>query len=226
MLLLVPLAVAGAMQPILIGQAISLIRQEPNTYEFQGSLFVRGAKYPGRLVAITVVVRLVVGTSGISGAEGRAKITADIRNDLFDHVTSLAVRFFDRTPGRLITASRVMWKRWGCIYHRGDWHISDLFSMLVIVSLCFFPAVTSFDTGIDAVSGNWVISSSSTAKRITKLGKNSLLSTQRCKKTSLGLMWCSCFAGSNSMPSCRSTNQHYIREVDKTIFTTQPFQQH
>jgi len=66
----VPLAVAGAMQPILIGQAISLIRQEPNTYSFKDRS-CQGAKYPGRLVA--------TGGSGccrhsrISSAEGRAK---------------------------------------------------------------------------------------------------------------------------------------------------------
>jgi ATP-binding cassette, subfamily B, multidrug efflux pump len=32
------------------------------------------------------------------------KVTAAIRDDLFDHVTALAMRFFDRTPiGKLIT---------------------------------------------------------------------------------------------------------------------------
>jgi len=53
MLLLVPLAVAGAMQPILIGQAISLIRQEPNTYEFQGSLLSEGLNILEGLLLLT-----------------------------------------------------------------------------------------------------------------------------------------------------------------------------
>ena len=40
--LLVPLAVSGAIQPILIGQAISVIRAEP-TYEFLRGLTISAA---------------------------------------------------------------------------------------------------------------------------------------------------------------------------------------
>ena len=34
MFLLVPIAVANAVQPLLVGQTISLIRKEPSAYEF------------------------------------------------------------------------------------------------------------------------------------------------------------------------------------------------
>jgi len=55
-MLLFVLAVAGAIQPLLIG--IPLIAGEPNVYEFL-AVALR-AKYRGRLVAATVVVRLLL----------------------------------------------------------------------------------------------------------------------------------------------------------------------
>ncbi|WP_424096107.1 ABC transporter transmembrane domain-containing protein [Moorena producens] len=46
-----------------------------------------------------MLIRLVfVGIQGFVVVKIGQKITAAIREDLFEHVTSLAVRFFDRTP--------------------------------------------------------------------------------------------------------------------------------
>lgn len=61
MLLLVPVAVANALPPLLIGQAISLVRNEPGTYEFLRHLsLLQGLHLLEGLLLITVIIQLVV----------------------------------------------------------------------------------------------------------------------------------------------------------------------
>jgi ATP-binding cassette, subfamily B, multidrug efflux pump len=141
MFLLVPISVANAIQPLLIGQAISLIRQEPSTYEFfKNRTLWEGLSILQGLFLGTIIVRLSL--SGIQGylvQKLGQKITATIREDLFRHVTSLAVRFFDRTPvGKLITRLTSDVESLGDVFATGAIGIvSDLFSMLVIIGLMF-----------------------------------------------------------------------------------------
>ena len=100
-----PLSLANALQPVLIGQAISLIRQEPVAWFLEGLTMQSGLNLLIVLLMVTVAIRLVLdGFQSYLVQEVGQNITADIRYDLFTHVTSLAVRFFDRTPvGKLIT---------------------------------------------------------------------------------------------------------------------------
>ncbi|MEA5552537.1 ABC transporter ATP-binding protein [Anabaena cylindrica UHCC 0172] len=141
MFLLVPISIANAIQPLLIGQAISLIRQEPSTYEFlkNRSLWEGLSILQGCFLA-TIVTRLsLTGIQGYLVQKLGQKITATIREDLFRHVTSLAVRFFDRTPvGKLITRLTSDVESLGDVFATGAIGIvSDLFSMVVIVGLMF-----------------------------------------------------------------------------------------
>jgi len=138
--LLVPLAVSGAIQPILIGQAISVIRAEP-TYEFLRGLPLSAAlNLLAVLLMLTITFRL-----GLQSVQGYLVtkvgqiITTDIRNDLFAHVTSLAVRFFDRTPvGKLMTRLTSDVEALGEVFSSGAIGIvSDLFSILVIAIFMF-----------------------------------------------------------------------------------------
>ncbi|TAF68379.1 MAG: ABC transporter ATP-binding protein, partial [Oscillatoriales cyanobacterium] len=138
--LLVPLAVSGAIQPILIGQAISVIRAEP-TYQFlQGLPLSTALNVLAVLLMLTITFRL-----GLQSVQGYLVtkvgqiITTDIRNDLFVHVTSLAVRFFDRTPvGRLMTRLTSDVEALGEVFSSGAIGIvSDLFSILVIAIFMF-----------------------------------------------------------------------------------------
>ncbi|MDB9510175.1 ABC transporter ATP-binding protein [Kamptonema animale CS-326] len=138
--LLVPLSVSGAIQPIVIGQAISLIRSEP-TYKFlQGMPLSQGLNFLGVLLLLTIALRL-----GLQSLQGYLvtklgqQITTDIRNDLFDHVLSLAVRFFDRTPvGKLITRLTSDVEALGDVFSTGAIGIvSDLFSIVVIAIAMF-----------------------------------------------------------------------------------------
>lgn len=139
MLLLVPIAIANSIQPLLIGQAISLIRQEPSTYEFLQNLSLwEGLTIIQAVFLATIAVKLsLTGFQGYLVQKLGQKITAAIREDLFDHVTSLAVRFFDRTPvGKLITRLVNDVESLGDVFATGAIGIfSDLFSMLVIISI-------------------------------------------------------------------------------------------
>ncbi len=140
-LLLVPIAVANAVQPLLIGQAISLIRKEPSTYQFlRNRPLLQGLNILEVLLLITVSVQLsFTGIQGYLVQKVGQQITAAIRQDLFQHVTSLAVRFFDRTPvGKLITRLTSDVEVLGDVFSTGAIGIvSDLFSMLVILGFMF-----------------------------------------------------------------------------------------
>ncbi|MFO5492943.1 MAG: ABC transporter ATP-binding protein [Cuspidothrix sp.] len=141
MLLLVPIAISNAIRPMLVGQAISLIRQEPSTYKFLQSLPLwQGLNIVlGLLLVATAMRLLLTGVQGYLVQKLGQKITADIRKDLFHHVTSLAVRFFDRTPvGKLITRLTNDVESLGDVFSTGAVGIiSDLLSMVVIVGLMF-----------------------------------------------------------------------------------------
>ncbi|MEG4321898.1 MULTISPECIES: ABC transporter ATP-binding protein [unclassified Microcoleus] len=138
--LLVPLAVSGAIQPILIGQAISAIRAEP-TYEFLRGLPLSAAlNVLAVLLMLTITFRLALqSVQGYLVTKVGQIITTDIRNDLFAHVTSLAVRFFDRTPvGKLMTRLTSDVEALGEVFSGGAIGIvSDLFSILVIAIFMF-----------------------------------------------------------------------------------------
>ncbi|MBD2360100.1 ABC transporter ATP-binding protein [Anabaena minutissima FACHB-250] len=140
-LLLLPLALANAVQPLLIGQAVSLIRNEPSTYEFLSNRpLSQGLNILIGLLFTMIVLRLILtGFQGYLLQNIGQKITADIRQDLFHHVTSLAVRFFDRTPvGKLVTRLTSDVEVLGDVFSTGAIGIiSDVFSMLVILGLMF-----------------------------------------------------------------------------------------
>ncbi|TVP65702.1 MAG: ABC transporter ATP-binding protein [Nodularia sp. (in: Bacteria)] len=139
LVLLVPIALANAVQPLLIGQVISLIRNEPSTYEFlRNRPLWQGLNILQVLILIAIVIRLVLtGVQGYLLQKLGQKITAAIRQDLFHHVTSLAVRFFDRTPiGKLITRLTSDVEVLGDVFSTGAIGIlSNVLTMLVIVGI-------------------------------------------------------------------------------------------
>ncbi len=96
LLLLVPLSIASAVQPILVQQAID---GPIKTHD------LLGLRWICLVILLTIAVRLTFQSwQGYLVQEVGQKITADIRTDLFRHVTSLSTSFFDRTPvGSLIT---------------------------------------------------------------------------------------------------------------------------
>jgi ATP-binding cassette, subfamily B, multidrug efflux pump len=138
--LLIPLAISNAIQPLIIGQAISKIRSE-KTWDFVSGLsMLDGLNTLTLILMVTVIVRLILtAVQGYTVQRIGQQITADIRNDLFDRVTSLAVRFFDRTPvGKLITRLTNDVEALGDVFTTGAIGIiSDLFSILVMIYYMF-----------------------------------------------------------------------------------------
>jgi ATP-binding cassette subfamily B protein len=138
---LVPSAIAAALQPILIGQAVSLIRKEPSTWEFlrQGTT-ANGLRTLTLIILVTLVGRLLLdATQNYLVQKIGQRVTAAIRNDLFEHVTSLAVRFFDRTPiGKLITRLTSDVEALGEVFSTGAIGIvGDIVAILVMTVLMF-----------------------------------------------------------------------------------------
>jgi ATP-binding cassette subfamily B protein len=139
--LLIPLSIAGAVQPILVGQAISLIRGEPTIELLTGRSVAQGLQFLTWTLFSTIAVRLAFrGIQGYLVQEVGQEITAAIRQDLFQHVTDLAVRFFDRTPiGKLITRLTSDVEALGDVFSTGAIGIvNDLFSLIVVCVAMFW----------------------------------------------------------------------------------------
>jgi ATP-binding cassette, subfamily B, multidrug efflux pump len=105
LVLLLPVAGAAAVQPLLVGQAIAVLRGEP-TLPWLQNLAVPAAL---RLLVLSLLAAVVLrlGLQGIQSYNVQAvgqRLTARIRNDLFAHAMALSLRFHDRTPvGKLLT---------------------------------------------------------------------------------------------------------------------------
>ncbi|MEM9135868.1 MAG: ABC transporter ATP-binding protein [Cyanobacteria bacterium P01_F01_bin.42] len=141
-LILLPLTTAGAVQPILVGQAVSLLRNESaTTYAFLRDLPVEtGLNILSGLLLVTIVTRFSFqSVQGFIVQKVGQQVTADIRQDLFAHVLSLAVRFFDRTPvGKLITRLTSDVEALGDVFATGAVGIiSDIVSILGIIVAMF-----------------------------------------------------------------------------------------
>lgn len=143
LLMLVPLSLAQAVQPLLIGQAISLIRQEDdNIWQFLSDMSL-GAGLNWIILGLlgAIAVRLALdGWQSYQIQKVGQNITASIRSDLFEHVTNLSMGFFDRTPvGRLITRLTSDVNALGDVFATGAIGIiSDLFLILVITGTMLF----------------------------------------------------------------------------------------
>ena len=100
-----PLAFAGAIQPLLVGQAISVLRGEPVLPWLRGLAVPEALRLLVGLLLLAVMVRLgLQGTQLYNVQVVGQRLTARIRDDLFRHALALSLRFHDRTTvGRLLT---------------------------------------------------------------------------------------------------------------------------
>ena len=141
-ILLVPVSIAGAIQPLIIGQAISLFRQESSSlWSFLQTIpLTQGLNLLIALLAITIVVRLVfVAAQGYLVQKLGQQITAEVREDLFSHVLALSSTFFDHTSvGKLVTRITSDVEALGEVFASGAIGvISDLIYILTIVVTIF-----------------------------------------------------------------------------------------
>ena len=105
LVLLIPVAGAAAIQPLLVGQAISALRHEPVMPWLADKAVSEQLRTLVLLLLAAVLVRL--GLQGFQSFNVQAvgqRLTARIRDDLFSHAMALSLRFHDRTPvGKLLT---------------------------------------------------------------------------------------------------------------------------
>ena len=105
LLLLIPVALAAAVQPLLVGQAIAVLRREPTFAVLAAMTVPQALRLLVGLLLVAVLLRL--GLQGIQTYNVQAvgqRLTARIRDDLFAHAMALSLRFHDRTPvGKLLT---------------------------------------------------------------------------------------------------------------------------
>ena len=105
LVLLIPVAGAAAIQPLLVGQAISALRHEPVMPWLAGKAVSEQLRTLVLLLLAAVLVRL--GLQGFQTFNVQVvgqRLTARIRDELFSHAMALSLRFHERTPvGKLLT---------------------------------------------------------------------------------------------------------------------------
>lgn len=140
-LLLMPLAVAGAIQPLLVGEAISLLRGESEWVWLNQMPQTQGINLMILGLLGSILIRLAFASwQGYLVQELGQHITARVRQDLFNHVTSLSAKFFDRTPvGKLVTRLTSDVEALGEVFASGAIGIlSDIVYLLVILITIFW----------------------------------------------------------------------------------------
>lgn len=140
LILLLPASISGTIQPLLIGQAISVILGEETWLFLQQISLSQGLNILAIILTLTIIIQLIfVSMQGFLVQKLGQQITADIRNDLFNHVLSLGINFFDSTPvGKLITRLTSDVEALGDVFSTGAIGvISDLFSILIIAITMF-----------------------------------------------------------------------------------------
>ena len=105
LLLLLPLSFAGAIQPLLVGQAISVLKGEA-AFPWLSALPTQYAiRVLITILLISVLIRLALqGFQSYNIQSVGQSLTARIRKDLFSHAINLSLRYHDSMPvGKLLT---------------------------------------------------------------------------------------------------------------------------
>lgn len=105
LLLLIPLALAASVQPLLVGQVISKLRGEEVMAWLAPLPVPTALRVLVAMLLAAVLLRLSLqGTQTYNVQVVGQRLTARIRDDLFRHAMALSLRFHDRTPvGKLLT---------------------------------------------------------------------------------------------------------------------------
>ncbi|MEM6754995.1 MAG: ABC transporter ATP-binding protein, partial [Cyanobacteria bacterium P01_C01_bin.38] len=225
MLLLIPVAIANAIQPVIVAQVVSLIRKDADTYDFLKSNPQQGLLFLQIALLITVIIKLILtGFQGYLVQKVGQKITADIRKDLFHHVTSLAVRFFDKTPvGKLITRLTSDVEVLGDVFSTGAIGIfADIFSTLVIIGFMFYyqwQLALLLLLLLFPVSALITFFQEQFRKANYKVREELSILNSQLQENITGINVVQLFRREKfNAQQFRKTNNRYVKEVDATIF--------
>jgi len=105
LIVLLPVSFSGAIQPLLVGLAITILKNETTDVWLSKTFFGQSINAIILTLFITVLFRLVLQvyqTYNIQAVGQR--LTARIRRELFDHSISLSLKYHDKMPvGKLLT---------------------------------------------------------------------------------------------------------------------------
>ncbi len=105
LIVLLPVSFSGAIQPLLVGQAITILKNETTDVWLSRTFFGQSINAIILTLFITVLFRLVLqGYQTYNIQAVGQRLTARIRRELFDHSISLSLKYHDKMPvGKLLT---------------------------------------------------------------------------------------------------------------------------
>ncbi len=105
LIVLLPVSFSGAVQPLLVGQAITILKNETTDVWLSKTFFGQSINAIIFTLFITVLFRLVLqGYQTYNIQAVGQRLTARIRRELFDHSISLSLKYHDKMPvGKLLT---------------------------------------------------------------------------------------------------------------------------
>jgi ATP-binding cassette, subfamily B, multidrug efflux pump len=225
LILLIPLAIAGAIQPLIIGQAISLLREEPTWSFLSGLSTAQGINTLVGLLLSTVIIRLIFSAvQGYLVQKIGQEITAAVREDLFTHVTSLSSQFFDRTPvGKLVTRITSDVEALGDVFASGAIGVvSDAISIVAIVVTIYITdwrLASILVLMLIPVTGLIVYFQKQYRKANYRAREELAKLNSMLQENIVGINIVQLFRRERyNSEMYRTINDRYRREVDKTIF--------
>ncbi len=105
LIVLLPVSFSGAIQPLLVGQAITILKKETTDVWLSKTFFGQSINAIILTLFITVLFRLILqGYQSYNIQAVGQRLTARIRRELFDHSISLSLKYHDKMPvGKLLT---------------------------------------------------------------------------------------------------------------------------
>ncbi len=104
-IILIPVAFAGAIQPLLVGQAITILKNENSDVWLSKTFIGQSINLIIISLLVSVLLRLILqGYQTYNIQAVGQKLTARIRRELFAHSISLSLKYHDKMPvGKLLT---------------------------------------------------------------------------------------------------------------------------
>jgi len=105
LIVLLPVSFSGAIQPLLVGQAITILKNESTDVWLSRTFFGQSINAIILTLFVTVLFRLVLqGYQTYNIQAVGQRLTARIRRELFEHAISLSLKYHDKMPvGKLLT---------------------------------------------------------------------------------------------------------------------------
>ena len=105
LVVLLPVSFAGAIQPLLVGQAITILKNENTNVWLSKTFFGQSINSIIITLFLTVLFRLILqGYQTYNIQAVGQRLTARIRRELFEHSISLSLKYHDKMPvGKLLT---------------------------------------------------------------------------------------------------------------------------